>query len=56
MVTGLLANFRVRLLLLVFSAAIPLLGLLLYMALDQRRLATTEVKAGALALGQYAAA
>jgi signal transduction histidine kinase len=51
-----LSSLRARLLLLVFLAAIPALGLILYTDLEQRRLAATQAQEAALRLAQLAAA
>ncbi|HJY82107.1 MAG TPA: cache domain-containing protein, partial [Candidatus Binatia bacterium] len=51
-----LSSLRARLLLLVLLAAIPALGLILYIDLEQRRLAATQAQEAALRLAQLAAA
>jgi len=48
------SSLRVRLLLLVLLAIIPALGLILYTASEQRRLAATNVQEGALRLARLA--
>ena len=50
------SSLRFRLILLVLLAVLPALGLILYTAVEQRRLATTEVQENALRLARFAAA
>ncbi len=52
----LFSSLRFRLILLVLLAVLPPLGLILYTAAEQRRLATTEVQENTLRLARFAAA
>jgi serine phosphatase RsbU (regulator of sigma subunit) len=56
MVRGYLASLRVRLILLVLIAVIPALGLILYTASEQRRLATAQAQQDALRLARLVSA